>query len=142
MLQWKGVGVFFVTSEPTTIPIVFLSQLQNRIQHAQYAFSALERSKLKNLMNLFPSNPSFDKRTVLDELADGEAVISFVDKNGVQGVAERSFIVPPQSFIGMAGYEKISEMTASNPLCEKYGFPVDPESAFEILLQKYGANGG
>ena len=142
MLQWKGVGVFFVTSEPTTIPIDFLSQLQNRIQHAQYAFSASERSKLKNLMNVFPSNSSFDRRTVLDELADGEAVMSFVEKNGVQGVAERSFIVPPQSFIGAVGYEKILEMTDSNPLVEKYGFPVDPESAFEILLQKYGANGG
>lgn len=142
MLQWKGVGVFFMTSEPTSIPVDFLSQLQNRIQHAQYAFSASERSRLKNLMNLFPSNPSFDKRTVLDELADGEAVISFVEKNGIQGVAERSFIIPPQSYIGAAGYEKVNEMTVCNPLYQKYRISVDPESAYEILMKNYGANGG
>ena len=137
MLRWKGIGVFFVTAMPTSIPGSILSKLENRIHHAQYAVSASERKKIETMMSMIPSNPIFDKNKVLEELADGEALLSFLNENGTSEIVSRSSILPPQSFIGSAGFEKIQEETDSNPLYEKYRLLIDPESAFDILLKRY-----
>jgi len=142
LIRSKGVGVYFISQSPSDIPDAILAQLQNRVQHALRAYTPAEQKKLKAAAASFRVNAAFDTETVLSELAVGEAVVSFLDEKGTPGVAQRAFILPPQSFIGSAGFEKIQELTEANPLYGKYRVSVDPESAYEILMKKYDPNFG
>ena len=137
LIRSKGIGVYFISQSPSDIPDNILAQLQNRVQHALRAYTPAEQKKVKAAAESFRANPSFDTEAALSELAVGEALVSFLDEKGTPSVVERAFILPPQSFIGSAGFEKIQEVTDSNPLYEKYRLPVDPESAYELLMAKY-----
>ena len=137
LIRSKGIGVYFISQSPSDIPDTILAQLQNRIQHALRAYTPAEQKKLKAAAESFRANPNFDTEAALSELAVGEALVSLLDAKGTPGIVERAFILPPQSFIGAAGFEKIQEVTEANPLYEKYRLPVDPESAYELLLAKY-----
>ena len=137
LIRSKGLGVYFISQSPSDIPDTILAQLQNRIQHALRAYTPAEQKKLKAAAESFRANPNFDTEAALSELAVGEALVSLLDAKGTPGIVERAFILPPQSFIGAAGFEKIQEVTEANPLYEKYRLPVDPESAYELLLAKY-----
>lgn len=142
LIRSKGIGVYFISQSPSDIPDNILAQLQNRVQHALRAYTPAEQKKLKAAADSFRANPNFNTETVLSELAVGEALVSFLDAKGTPGVVERAFILPPQSFIGSAGFEKMQELSESNPLYEKYRVAVDPESAYEILMRKYDPNYG
>ena len=142
LIRSKGIGVYFISQSPSDIPDTILAQLQNRVQHALRAYTPAEQKKLKAAAESFRANPGFNTEAALSELAVGEALVSFLDAKGTPGVVERAFILPPQSFIGSAGFEKIQELTDANPLYEKYRVAVDPESAYEILMKKYDPNFG
>ncbi len=137
LIRSKGVGIYFISQSPSDIPDTILAQLQNRIQHALRAYTPAEQKKLRAAAESFRANPEFNTEAALSELAVGEALVSLLDAKGTPGVVERAFILPPQSFIGPAGFEKIQEITSTNPIYEKYRLPVDPESAYEILMAKY-----
>ncbi|MBO7565282.1 MAG: DUF853 family protein [Clostridiales bacterium] len=142
LIRSKGIGVYFISQSPSDIPDTILAQLQNRVQHALRAYTPAEQKKLKAAAESFRANPGFNTEAALSELAVGEALVSFLDAKGTPGIVERAFILPPQSFIGSAGFEKIQELTDANPLYEKYRVAVDPESAYEILMKKYDPNFG
>jgi DNA helicase HerA-like ATPase len=142
LIRSKGIGVYFISQSPSDIPDTILAQLQNRVQHALRAYTPAEQKKLKAAAESFRANPGFDTEAALSELAVGEALVSFLDAKGTPGIVERAYILPPQSFIGSAGFEKIQELTDVNPLYEKYRVAVDPESAYEILMRKYDPNYG
>ncbi|MBR5975335.1 MAG: DUF853 family protein [Clostridiales bacterium] len=142
LIRSKGIGVYFISQSPSDIPDTILAQLQNRVQHALRAYTPAEQKKLKAAAESFRANPGFDTEAALSELAVGEALVSFLDAKGTPGIVERAYILPPQSFIGSAGFEKIQELTDVNPLYEKYRVAVDPESAYEILMKKYDPNFG
>ncbi|MBO4927913.1 MAG: DUF853 family protein [Clostridiales bacterium] len=141
LIRSKGIGVYFISQSPSDIPDNILAQLQNRVQHALRAYTPAEQKKLKAAADSFRANPEFNTETVLSELAVGEALVSFLDEKGTPGVVERAFILPPQSFIGSAGFEKMQELTQASDLYEKYRTAVDPESAYEILMEKYDSAG-
>ena len=107
LIRSKGVGVYFISQSPSDIPDTILAQLQNRIQHALHAYTPAEQKKLKAAAESFRVNPGFDTEAALSELAVGEALVSLLDAKGTPGIVERAFILPPQSFIGSAGFEKI-----------------------------------
>ena len=138
LIRSKGIGVYFVSQSPSDIPGNILAQLQNRVQHALRAYTPAEQKTLKAAAESFRANPEFDTESALSELAVGEALVSFLDEKGTPGIVERAFILPPQSYIGSAGFEKMQELTNANPLYEKYRLAVDPESAYEILMARYG----
>ena len=138
LIRSKGIGVYFVSQSPSDIPGNILAQLQNRVQHALRAYTPAEQKKLKAAAESFRANPEFNTEAALSELAVGEALVSFLDEKGTPGIVERAFILPPQSYIGSAGFEKMQELTNANPLYEKYRLAVDPESAYEILMARYG----
>ena len=142
LIRSKGIGVYFISQSPSDIPDTILAQLQNRVQHALRAYTPAEQKKLKAAADSFRANPDFNTENVLSELAVGEALVSFLDEKGTPGIVERAFILPPQSFIGSAGFEKMQELTEASPLYEKYRQAVDPESAYEILMKKYDPNFG
>ena len=100
LIRSKGVGVFFVTQNPLDVPETVLSQLGNRVQHALRAFTPRDQSAVKAAAETFRPNKDLDTAQVITELGKGEALVSFLEGNGVPSVVERTMIRPPSARLG------------------------------------------
>ena len=70
------------------------------------------------------------------ELGVGEALVSFLDEEGIPTMVERTFILPPQSLMGPIDAFTRNSVITRSPLDEKYGLVVDNRSAYEILTEQ------
>lgn len=95
LIRSKGVGIYFVTQLPTDIPDSVLSQLGNKVQHALRAYTPKDQKAVRAAAQSFRINPDFDTEEVLGQLGTGEALISFLDEEGVQ-----SLCAAPQKLYG------------------------------------------
>lgn len=136
LIRSKGVGVFFVTQSPSDLPDPVLAQLGLRIQHALRAYTPKEQKALKAVADGFRSNPAFDTREVLTELAVGEALVSVLDEKGRPTVVERTLMAPPRSRIGVLSEGERAGLFQASPLAGRYERGIDRESAYEILAQR------
>jgi len=68
LIRSKGVGVYFVTQNPTDIPDSVLGQLGNRIQHALRAYTAKDQKAVRAAAQTFRANPKLDTETVITQL--------------------------------------------------------------------------
>ncbi len=135
LIRSKGIGVYFISQSPSDIPNDVLAQLSNRVQHALRAYTPSEMKAVRAAAKAFRVNPSFDTETAILELGVGEALVSFLDEDGIPSVVERAFILPPQSKMGAIDEEEVRRMVYADPLDEKYREGVDRESAYEILTR-------
>ncbi|OCG07953.1 ATP-binding protein [Gilliamella sp. wkB178] len=133
LIRSKGVGVYFVTQNPTDIPDTILGQLGNRVQHALRAFTPKDQKAIKAAAQTMRSNPSFDAETAIMELAVGEALISFLDEKGRPNMVERGFVIAPNSHMGPMAPEKQNAIINQSHFYNKYADTVDRESAYEKL---------
>ncbi len=133
LIRSKGVGVYFVTQNPSDVPDIVLGQLGNRVQHALRAFTARDQKAVKAAADSLRHNPKIDVGQTIGELAVGEALVSFLDPQGSPTVVERAWILPPASRIGaITGAERAATLAAS-PLVGHYEEVIDRESAYETL---------
>jgi len=136
LIRSKGVGVFFITQSPNDIPDSVLAQLSNRIQHALRAYTPAELKKVKTVAETFRENPEFDTSEAITNLGIGEALLSFIDEDGVPSIVERTFILPPESSFNNLSEEEIQQHKSSDSLSGKYDVIVDRESAYELLAKR------
>lgn len=136
LIRSKGVGVYFISQSPSDIPDVVLAQLGNRVQHALRAYTPAEQKAVRTAAQTFRQNPAFDTSEAIMELGVGEALVSFLDEDGIPTVVERTFILPPQSLMGPVDAFTRNSVITQSPLDEKYGPPVDNRSAYEVLTQQ------
>ena len=135
LIRSKGVGVYFVTQSPSDLPNEVLAQLSNRVQHALRAYTPAEQKAVRAAAKAFRVNRTFDTETALTELGVGEALVSFLDEEGVPVPVERAFILPPQSKMGQADADKIKSLILTDEFDLKYRESVDRESAYEVLVR-------
>ncbi len=135
LIRSKGVSIFFVTQNPLDIPDVILSQLGNKVQHVLRAYTPREQKTVKAVAASFRENPDVDTASVITELATGEALISFLDENGVPMPVERVWMMPPKSKIGFADPDSI-DIALKYSGFDRYDNPLDRESAYEILEKR------
>ena len=76
LIRSKGIGVYFVTQNPTDVPDAVLSQLGLKVQHALRAFTAKDRKAIKLTAENYPISEYYDTKEVLTSLGIGEALIS------------------------------------------------------------------
>ncbi len=133
LIRSKGVGVYFVTQNPTDIPDNVLGQLGNRIQHALRAYTAKDQKAVRAAAQTFRSNADLDTETVITELGVGEALVSLLDEKGRPGVVQRTLIKPPKSQIGPVDAKQRNTIMANSLVAGIYEQEVDRESAHEIL---------
>ncbi len=133
LIRSKAVGVYFISQSPSDIPNDVLAQLSNRVQHALRAYTPAEMKSVKAAAKAFRENPEFNTETVLMELGVGEALVSFLDEEGIPTVVERAKVLPPQSLMGSAGDAEIERIVNSDEFYLKYSETVDRESAYEII---------
>lgn len=136
LIRSKGVGLYFISQSPADIPDDILAQLGNRVQHALHAYTPKDQKAVKVAAETFRPNPDFATADVISELGIGEALVSVLDEKGVPGIVQKVDIVPPQSYIGAIDDSMRSELINLSELKSKYWDAVDPESAYELLLNK------
>lgn len=133
LIRSKGVGVYFVTQNPIDIPDDVLGQLGNRVQHALRAYTPRDQKAVRAAAQTFRPNPALDTEAAITELGVGEALISFLEEDGVPAIVGRALVAPPLSRIGPASESERAAVQAQSPLSETYDAAVDRESAYEVL---------
>jgi DNA helicase HerA-like ATPase len=136
LVRSKGVGVYFVTQNPSDVPDTVLGQLGNRVQHALRAFSPRDQKAVKAAAETMRANPKLDTERVITELGVGEGLISFLDEKGRPNVVERAYVLPPASRIGPISADERRAVMAASPVKGVYEQVVDRESAYEKLKQR------
>lgn len=136
LIRSKGVGIYFVTQQPSDIPDTVLSQLGNKLQHALRAYTPKDQKGLKAAAQAFRANPDLDAVKVLSELGTGEVLVSLLDDEGVPTMVQRAYVMPPRSYLGVADDSLRNQLISSSPLYSKYAVAIDRESAYEKLSAK------
>ena len=83
LIRSKGVGVFFVTQQPTDVPDDVLAQLGNRVQHALRAFTPDDADALRKTVRTYPKTADYELEETLTSLGTGEAVVTVMSERGV-----------------------------------------------------------
>ncbi len=136
LIRSKGVGIYFISQSPSDIPDSVLAQLSNRVQHALRAYTPSEQKAVKAAAQTFRTNPAFDTQTAIMELGVGEALVSCLDENGVPGIVQRAFILPPQSRMGTITDEERRAVIDASGMKQKYDKAIDNFSAYEYFEQQ------
>jgi len=134
LIRSKGVGIYFVTQNPTDVPETVLGQLGNRVQHALRAFTPRDQKAVKVAAETLRPNPAVDTARAISELAVGEALVSLLDERGSPTMTERAWIYPPSSRIGpITDDERKASHEGNREFYGDYEQTIDRESAYERL---------
>ncbi len=136
LIRSKGVGIFFVTQNPTDIPPVVLSQLGLKIQHSLRAFTAKDRKNIKLAAENFPVSKYYDVPELLTNMGIGEALVTVLNKKGVPTPLVHTLLRAPQSRMDVLKKAEIKAIVEQSRLVPKYQKPADRKSAYEILEEK------
>src|SRR5271169_6634025 len=142
LIRSKGVGVYFVTQNPVDVPDKVLGQLGNRVQHALRAFTPRDQKAVAAAAQTFRPKPKLDTAQVIMELGKGEALVSFLEGNGIPAIVERVMIRPPTARIGPITPEERKSIMDNSPVKGKYDTTIDSESAYEVLQKRVTGSGG
>ena len=133
LIRSKGISVFFISQSPADIPNEILGQLGNRIQHCLRAYTPQELKAVKTAASTLRENPKIDTEKAILELGTGEALVSFVDVEGMPSVVELAKILPPQSYMGEITKEEMDNVISNSIMETKYRELNNSESTYAKL---------
>ncbi|TXE09879.1 DUF853 family protein [Seonamhaeicola algicola] len=136
LIRSKGVGLYFVTQNPTDVPEEVLGQLGLKIQHALRAFTAKDRKAIKLTAQNYPESDYYDTTEVLTSLGIGEALVSALDEKGRPTPLAATMMRAPMSRMDVLTDTELSNLIANSKLAKKYNKAIDRESAYEMLNEK------
>jgi len=136
LIRSKGVGVYFVTQNPTDIPNNVLGQLGLKIQHSLRAFTARDRKAIKLTAQNYPETTFFDVENTLTFMGIGEALVSALDEKGRPTPLTPTLLQAPKSRMDILSPAELSTLNESSQLRIKYNEFIDRNSAYEILSAK------
>ena len=136
LIRSKGIGLYFVTQNPTDVPNEVLSQLGLKVQHALRAFTARDRKAIKLTAENYPESEFYDTKEVLTSLGIGEALISALDEKGRPTPLAATLLRAPMSRMDVLTASELKSVIKNSNLVKKYGDVIDRESAYEILNEK------
>ncbi|MGB0896539.1 MAG: helicase HerA-like domain-containing protein [Flavobacteriaceae bacterium] len=140
LIRSKGIGLYFVTQNPTDVPEGILSQLGLKIQHALRAFTAKDRKAIKLTAQNYPDSDFYDTTDVLTSLGIGEALISALDEKGRPTPLAATLLRAPMSRMDVLTNTELKHLIDNSDLVDKYKDEIDRESAYEILEDKIKAS--
>lgn len=136
LIRSKGIGLFFVTQNPTDIPDAVLSQLGLKIQHALRAFTAKDRKSIKQIAENFPTSKYYKIDQLLTSLGIGEALVTALDSKGKPTPLAATHLRAPMSSMDVPPSEALNGAFRSSRLAMKYKQTINRDSAYEILSRK------
>lgn len=135
LIRSKGVGVFFVTQTPKDVPEEVLAQLGSRVQHQLRAHTPNDAKALKQTVSTYPKS-GYDLEEVLQGLGIGEAIVTVMNPKGAPTPVAWTRLWAPETLMDPTPTEQLQAAVAASPLMERYGTPVDRDSAYEMLARK------
>ncbi len=139
LIRSKGVGVFFVTQNPTDIPGGVLSQLGLKVQHALRAFTAADRKAIKLTSENYPLSDFYKTDEIITALGTGEALVTALNEKGIPTPLAATMMRAPMSRMDILTEAEINTINRGSDLVRKYSQAIDRESAYEILDKKIKA---
>ncbi|MGB5418621.1 helicase HerA-like domain-containing protein [Algibacter sp.] len=136
LIRSKGVGLYFVTQNPTDVPEAVLGQLGLKIQHALRAFTAKDRKAIKLTAQNYPDSEYYDTTEVLTSLGIGEALVSALDEKGRPTPLAATMMRAPMSRMDILTDVELSNLLSKSKMVKKYNKTIDRESAYELLNEK------
>ncbi|HEX9600883.1 MAG TPA: helicase HerA-like domain-containing protein, partial [Mariniflexile sp.] len=136
LIRSKGVGLYFVTQNPTDVPEAVLSQLGLKIQHALRAFTANDRKAVKLTAQNYPDSDYYNTVDVLTSLGTGEALVSALDEKGRPTPLAATMMRAPMSRMDILTDDELRTLNSKSKLVKKYNETIDRESAYELLNKK------
>ncbi len=139
LIRSKGIGIFFITQNPTDVPTDVLSQLGLKVQHALRAFTAKDRKAIKLVAENYPVTSFYVVDQLITEMGIGEALVTALNEKGIPTPLVQVMLRAPQSRMGVLSEQEINQLVNESSLVNKYNQDVDRESAYEILTEKLAA---
>jgi DNA double-strand break repair helicase HerA and related ATPase len=136
LIRSKGVGVFFVTQQPTDVPDDVLAQLANRVQHALRAFTPDDADALRKTVRTYPKTADYPLEEALTALGTGEAIVTVMSERGAPTPVAWTMLRAPRSRMAPADPAAITAAVAGSSLQAEYGQAIDRDSAYERLAAK------
>ena len=136
LIRSKGIGVYFITQNPTDVPNGILAQLGLKIQHALRAFTANDRKAIKMTAENYPLSTYYKTDEVLTQLGIGEALVTALNEKGIPTPLAATMMRAPMSRMDVLTTSEIDAAIAKSKLARKYNEVIDRESAYEILGKK------
>ncbi len=136
LIRSKGIGLYFVTQNPTDVPNAVLAQLGLKVQHALRAFTARDRKAIKLTAENYPISDYYDTKEVLTSLGIGEALISALDEKGRPTPLAATMLRAPMSRMDVLTDSELKSVIRESKLVKKYNEVIDRESAYELLNEK------
>jgi hypothetical protein len=136
LIRSKGVGLYFVTQNPTDVPEAVLGQLGLKIQHALRAFTAKDRKAIKLTAQNYPDSEYYDTADILTSLGIGEALVSALDEKGRPTPLAATMMRAPMSRMDILTDRELSTLHSKSKMVKKYNETIDRESAYEMLNEK------
>ena len=136
LVRSKGIGIFFITQNPTDIPDDVLGQLGLKIQHALRAFTAKDRKAIKLTAENYPLTDYYDVDQLIMELGIGEALLTVLNERGIPTPLVHTYLRAPLSRMDVLTSREINDVLDRSNLIRKYNQEIDRDSAYEILSGK------
>lgn len=136
LIRSKGVGLFFVTQNPTDVPDAILSQLGLKVQHALRAFTAKDRKNIRQTAENYPTSDFYKTDEVLTSMGIGEALVTALGEKGKPTPLAHTLLRAPVSRMDILTAKEIKDLVRNSDLVEKYDEEIDRDSAYEILSKK------
>jgi DNA helicase HerA-like ATPase len=136
LIRSKGVGLYFVTQDPSDVPEDVLGQLGMKMQHALRAFTEKDRKSIKRIAENFPPSEFYKTSELLTALGIGEALVTVLNEKGIPTPLVHTYLVAPQSRMDIISEEEQDALIENSELIEQYNEVIDRKSAFEILSRK------
>jgi uncharacterized protein len=139
LIRSKGVGIFFVTQNPSDVPDEVLGQLGNRVQHALRAFTPDDAAALSKAVRTYPKTTNYDLSQALQSLGTGEAIVTVLSDSGAPTPVAWTRLRAPRSLMAQIDPAAQTAAVTTSALNAKYGTAIDRDSAYERLQAKLNA---
>ena len=136
LIRSKGIGIYFITQNPTDIPNGVLAQLGLKIQHALRAFTEKDRKAIKSASENFPSTPYYTTNEIITQLGTGEALVTALNEKGIPTPLVVCTMRAPMSRMDVLTEDEINSIVHQSKLVQRYNQTLDVESAYEVLQKR------
>jgi DNA helicase HerA-like ATPase len=135
LIRSKGVGIFFITQQPTDVPDVVLAQLGSRIQHQLRAHTPNDQEALAKTVKTYPTS-AYDLGPTLQALGTGEAIVTVMNPDGAPTPVAWTRMRAPQSYMGAVAEDVLRPGIQGSAMMAKYSTVVTGESAADVITRQ------
>ena len=118
------------------VPASVLGQLGLKIQHSLRAFTAADRTVIKQTAQNYPETTFYKTEDLITQLGIGEALVTLLNEKGIPTPLAHTMICTPRSRMDVLTETEIDNIVNHSKLVAKYNQVIDSKSAYEMLTAK------